>query len=73
MTQTIGKGETDLFNKDETDAIGIKFVKTEDRAFRKKFGIEELPTIVYFEDKQPSIYDGKNIQSHCSNHFLSIT
>ena len=65
--------ETNLFNKDETDAIGIKFVKTEDKAFRKKFGIEELPTIVYFEDKQPSIYDGRSIYSYCCDNFLSIS
>ena len=45
--------------KDETDAIGIKFVKTMDKAFVKKYGIVDLPTIVYFEEETPSIYDGK--------------
>ena len=44
---------------DDTEAVGVKFVKTDDPEFAAEFGIEEFPAILYFEDKQPSIYDGK--------------
>ena len=43
---------------DDTDAVGVKFVKTDDAEFASEFGISEFPAILYFEDKEPSIYDG---------------
>ncbi len=45
---------------DDTDAVGVKFVKTDDADFATEFGITEFPAILYFEDKEPSIYDGKD-------------
>ena len=44
---------------DDTDAVGVKFVKTDDASFAKEIGVKELPTIVYFEKGSPSIYEGK--------------
>ena len=44
---------------DDTDAVGVKFVKTDDADFATEFGISEFPAILYFEDKEPSIYDGR--------------
>jgi hypothetical protein len=40
--------------------VGVKFVKTDDADFATEFGITEFPAILYFEDKEPSIYDGKD-------------
>ncbi len=47
---------------DDTDAVGVKFVKTDDAEFAAEFGIAEFPAILYFEDKEPSIYDGREEQ-----------
>ena len=44
---------------DDTDAVGVKFVKTNDVGFAKEVGVKEFPTIVYFEKGSPSIYEGK--------------
>ena len=43
---------------DDADAVGVKFVKTDEKAFADEYGIDAFPTILYFEGKQPSIYDG---------------
>ena len=44
---------------DDTDAVGVKFVKTDDAGFAKEVGVKQFPTIVYFEKGNPSIYEGK--------------
>jgi len=43
---------------DDADAVGVKFVKTDETEFAAEYGIESFPAILYFENKQPSIYDG---------------
>ncbi|KAK8376376.1 hypothetical protein O3P69_009789 [Scylla paramamosain] len=43
---------------DETDEIGIQFVKTNDVDVAEDLGISHLPALVYFEGGVPSIYDG---------------
>ncbi|XP_054164277.1 uncharacterized protein LOC128961959 isoform X2 [Oppia nitens] len=43
---------------DDTDKHGIHFVKTDDDDYAKEIGIIQLPALVYFEHKVPSIYDG---------------
>jgi len=43
---------------DETDAVGVSFVKTQDENFFQRYGINILPSIIYFENEEPSIYDG---------------
>jgi len=43
---------------DDADAVGVKFVKTDEESFATEFGIDTFPTILYFEHGQPSIYDG---------------
>ena len=43
---------------DDADAVGVKFVKTDEAEFAAEYGIETFPAILYFENKQPSIYDG---------------
>ena len=44
---------------DETDEIGIQFVKTNDVDVAEDLGISHLPALVYFEGGVPSIYDGR--------------
>ena len=44
---------------DDTDKHGIQFVKIDDGKVAKEFGIDELPTLVYFENEIPSLYDGE--------------
>ena len=41
-----------------SDAVGVKFVKTNEADFAAEFGIENFPAILYFENQQPSIYNG---------------
>ncbi|KAF0304186.1 hypothetical protein FJT64_023969 [Amphibalanus amphitrite] len=44
---------------DEADDAGIHFVKTMDTAFAKSLGIHTFPTVVYFEDSVPIVYNGE--------------
>lgn len=44
---------------DETDEVGIQFVKTNDVEVAEDLGISHLPALVYFEGGVPSIYDGR--------------
>jgi len=43
---------------DEADDAGIHFVKSTDTAFAKSLGIHTFPTVVYFEDSEPIVYNG---------------
>ncbi|XP_076048874.1 hulk isoform X3 [Oratosquilla oratoria] len=43
---------------DECDAQNILFVKIDDEAEAKEYGIEEIPTLVYFESEIPYLYEG---------------
>ncbi|XP_071549030.1 uncharacterized protein hlk isoform X4 [Panulirus ornatus] len=43
---------------DDCEQAGIPFVKIDNDAEAKEYGIEELPTLVYFENRIPSIYEG---------------
>jgi hypothetical protein len=43
---------------DECDALGIAFVKIDNRDEAKEYGIEKLPSLMYFEKGIPTIYDG---------------
>lgn len=44
---------------DDCDRHGIQFVKIDDVKAAKDFGIDDLPSIVYFEKQIPNVYDGK--------------
>lgn len=47
---------------DDTDTLGIPFVRIDDDSVAKEFGIlDELPILVYFENKVPSVYEGNNL------------
>lgn len=43
---------------DELEKDGIVIVRIDNDAEAKEFGIDHLPTLIYFEDKIPSIYEG---------------
>lgn len=44
-----------------TEKVGIPFVRIDDDAVAKEFGVlDELPILVYFENRIPSVYEGKN-------------
>ncbi|XP_022825603.1 uncharacterized protein LOC111355775 isoform X3 [Spodoptera litura] len=43
---------------DDCDRHGIQFVKIDDIKAAKDFGIDDLPSIVYFEKQIPNVYDG---------------
>ncbi|XP_066902828.1 uncharacterized protein hlk isoform X1 [Halyomorpha halys] len=45
---------------DDCDKHGIQFVKIDDTEVAKEFGIDEIPSIVYFEKQIPNLYDGNN-------------
>lgn len=44
---------------DECEQAGIPFVKMADAKEAKEYGIHELPSLVYFENRIPSIFEGK--------------
>lgn len=44
---------------DDCDRHGIQFVKIDDAKAAKAFGIDEIPSIVYFEKQIPNVYDGE--------------
>ena len=44
---------------DDTDKYDIPFVKIDDDKMAKEYGLDdELPILVYFEDKLPAVYEG---------------
>ncbi|XP_045447179.1 uncharacterized protein LOC123655408 isoform X2 [Melitaea cinxia] len=43
---------------DDCDRHGIQFVKIDDKKAAKDFGIDDIPSIVYFEKQIPNVYDG---------------
>ncbi|XP_054709572.1 LOW QUALITY PROTEIN: uncharacterized protein LOC129219267 [Uloborus diversus] len=43
---------------DEADQQGILFLKTSDLAAAEKYGIEYLPSLVFFYKKMPNVYSG---------------
>lgn len=43
---------------DECDTLGIVFVKIDDEEESKIYGIEELPSLLYFENGVPTLYNG---------------
>lgn len=51
---------TELENiDDDCDARGISFVKIDNDDEAKEYGIDVLPTLVYFEKGVPSVYSGE--------------
>ena len=44
---------------DDAEAVGVRVIKTDDEEFADEYGITEFPAVVYFENGDPSIYDGK--------------
>ena len=44
---------------DECDSHHIAFVKISNLDEAKEYGLDNLPALVYFENRIPSIYEGK--------------
>ena len=45
---------------DECDSNEIAFVKISNLAEAKEYGLDTLPALVYFENRIPSVYEGKS-------------
>ncbi|XP_044757514.1 uncharacterized protein LOC123315746 isoform X4 [Coccinella septempunctata] len=43
---------------DDCDKYGIQFVKIDDPSAANEYGLDSLPSIVYFEKGLPNVYDG---------------
>lgn len=43
---------------DECDSNDIAFVKISNLDEAKEYGLDELPALVYFENRIPSVYEG---------------
>ena len=43
---------------DDCEIYGINFVKIQDQALAKRYGIKNYPALVYFRNGNPLIYDG---------------
>lgn len=47
---------------DECDGRGIYFVKIDNYEEAKEYGIDNIPTLVYFESEIPYIFDGECVE-----------
>ncbi|XP_055342299.1 uncharacterized protein LOC129590885 [Paramacrobiotus metropolitanus] len=43
---------------DDTDNLGVAFVKTSDVSIARDYGVKSFPALIYFEEGEPSVYDG---------------
>ncbi|XKL68811.1 hypothetical protein PGB90_006580 [Kerria lacca] len=43
---------------DDCDRHGITFVKTQDHSLAENFGVQDLPSLVYFENQIPNVFAG---------------
>lgn len=59
---------------DELDKEGIVIVRLDNDAEAKEYGIDHLPTLVYFENKIPAIYEGTyfEIDSYLQKYYLTL-
>ncbi|XP_055374125.1 uncharacterized protein LOC129607269 isoform X7 [Condylostylus longicornis] len=55
---------------DDCDKHGIQFVKIDDRKAAREYGIDAIPSIVYFENKLPNVYDGDLMDEDEILHWL---
>ena len=44
---------------DDCDVHGVHFVKISDPAAAYHYGVSSLPTLVYFKNKMPNIFEGE--------------
>ena len=44
---------------DDTDRIGVSFVKTQDLKVAERYGVTSVPALLYFEHQVPTVYEGK--------------
>lgn len=44
---------------DECDALGINFVKIDNIDEAKEYGIDSVPSLIYFEKGIPAVYEGR--------------
>lgn len=44
---------------DESDALGITFVKIDNVDEAKEYGVDEVPGLLYFEKGIPTVYEGR--------------
>lgn len=44
---------------DESDALGITFVKIDNVEEAKEYGVDEVPGLLYFEKGIPTVYEGR--------------
>lgn len=50
---------------DECDTLGIAFVKIDNAEEAKEYGIDTIPTLLYFEKGIPTLYEG-NLEDEVS-------
>uniref|UniRef100_A0A0P4WDS7 Thioredoxin domain-containing protein n=1 Tax=Scylla olivacea TaxID=85551 RepID=A0A0P4WDS7_SCYOL len=43
---------------DDTDRIGVGFVKTQDLKVAERYGVTSVPALLYFEHQVPTVYEG---------------
>lgn len=43
---------------DDTDRLGVKFVKTQEPKIAERYGVANLPALVYFEHQIPTVFEG---------------
>lgn len=57
---------------DECDSRGVYFVKIDNYEEAKEYGIEIIPTLVYFESEIPYIFEGECCSSISAETYDSI-
>jgi hypothetical protein len=58
----------------ETDNLDIPFVKMGDPRYARKWGVTQLPSVVYFRKRFPNIYRGtvSSVLSKIENYAVTV-
>ena len=43
---------------DDAEAVGVRVIMTDDKEIAEEYGITKFPVVIYFENQDPSIYEG---------------
>lgn len=57
---------------DDTDELDIMFVKIRDTKYARKYGINDVPALVFFRKKFPSIYRGNGDEENKLNNTKEV-
>ncbi len=57
---------------DDADEKDVGFVKISDEILAYEYGLEDLPSLVYYRKKIPIVYSGKVQRENCCQLFANL-